>query len=95
MDEQPVAFDENRHHPSFYLPHGDLVLVPLTSENRPSKLFRVHRGILSYNSPVFSGMLTLPGSPLATEIYDGVPLVRMSDDEEDVVILLKALYDSR
>ena len=86
---------EGVRHPKFYLHDGDLVIrsmgdgAPVDSPT----LFRVHRGILSYNSPVFSSMFTLPNNANSQEMFDGVPVVSVFDNAEDFAELLRALYE--
>jgi len=60
--------------------------------------FRVHRGVLSSNSSVFADMFTLPqpsaeGETEAT--VEGCPVVLLSDNAEELMHVLKALYDRR
>ncbi|KDQ58283.1 hypothetical protein JAAARDRAFT_262371 [Jaapia argillacea MUCL 33604] len=73
-----------------YFPDGNVVLA---AENADHKLrhFRVHRSILALHSPVFADIFTMPVQPEA-EQYDGVPLVRLSDQSEDVSEFLKSFY---
>lgn len=69
-------------------------------------LFRVHKSILSKHSPVFEGMFALPevasGPENAgaenlpgslDEMYEGAPVVELSDTEEQVEMLLGVFYD--
>ena len=58
-------------------------------------IFRVYRGILANNSPIFADMFTLPPLPGVNEEYDGCPVVHMPDDARPLGVLLRALYESR
>lgn len=59
-----------------------------------SMLFRVHRGVLSLNSPVFADMFALPQPADSTESIDGAPVVYITgDDGEEMCNLLRAIYD--
>ncbi|KLO16679.1 hypothetical protein SCHPADRAFT_847866 [Schizopora paradoxa] len=70
-------------------------------------LFKVHKGVLSLHSPVFKDMFELPdimdgsveggiGTGEDQEMYEGLPLVTLAGDKgEDVVHLLRRVYDSR
>ncbi|KAF9269481.1 hypothetical protein L218DRAFT_953095 [Marasmius fiardii PR-910] len=54
-------------------------------------LFRVYRGILSENSPVFADMVRFP-QPQDMEEFEGCPVVRLYDAPSDVIHFLKALH---
>lgn len=56
--------------------------------------FRISRGVLASQSPVFREMLVFP-QPAGEELVDGCPIVRLYDSPEDVRYFLKAIYDSR
>ena len=77
-------------HPGFYLPDGDIV-ISAKSRNNDTQLFRVHRFLLCYHSPVFKDMFLL-SSPDDNEKHDGVPVVNLPDDAADVASLLNFLY---
>ncbi|ESK92286.1 hypothetical protein Moror_4684 [Moniliophthora roreri MCA 2997] len=53
--------------------------------------FRVYRGIVAQNSPVFEDMLGIP-QPRNAEFYDGCPVVELHDSPDDVLPFLKALH---
>ncbi|EIM81852.1 uncharacterized protein STEHIDRAFT_161204 [Stereum hirsutum FP-91666 SS1] len=55
-------------------------------------LFRVHQTILSLHSPIFGDTFALPNPKGANETHEGVPLVQMPDNADDLEILLKAFY---
>ncbi|KAL1671526.1 hypothetical protein EV122DRAFT_226410 [Schizophyllum commune] len=56
-----------------------------------SHLFRVHRSIMSMHSAVFCDMLSCPPSQ-SQDMYEGVPLLELLDDGEEVKYFLTALY---
>ena len=86
-DEDPVptstptdfARDEQ-----FWFDDGSIVLV---AQNIG---FRVFRSLLAAQSTVFADMLT-SGSPTVGEVYDGCPVVRLSDSPHDLRYLLRVL----
>ena len=82
-------------HPSLYFADGDLVIVACTDPAAANSIvFRVHGAILGLFSPVFAGMLSLPAPSVSgRELYDGVPLVHLSDDAKDMADFLDALYN--
>ncbi|KAN0137713.1 hypothetical protein V8E53_004469 [Lactarius tabidus] len=53
--------------------------------------FRADKVILSMSSPFFADLFTLP-QPSDNEVLDGLPVVRLSEDEETLHSLLTILY---
>jgi len=58
----------------------------------PSLMFRVYKGILSAHSQVFRDMFSEPQPPDGEDM-DGIPVVDISDDSDDVKHFLRALND--
>ncbi|KAH8826498.1 hypothetical protein DL96DRAFT_1608158 [Flagelloscypha sp. PMI_526] len=56
------------------------------------RLFKVYRGILAAQSPVFSDMFSLPPTH-DQEILDGCPLVELLDDPDSVEFFLRAVLE--
>lgn len=61
-------------------------------------VFRVFRGILASNSPVFSDMFSVPqptnaGAP-GPDMFDSCPLIQIHDTPEDTSHFLKAIHDA-
>ena len=83
------------HDANFYLADGDLAVYSAVSQDDAATVtvFRVHKGILAFHSPVFRDMLALPTHPTGQEMHDGAPLVRVTDTAEELHALLAALYD--
>ena len=54
--------------------------------------FRIHNSVLAHHSPVFADMLSIPAGSMEREKYDGVSLVHLHDDAEDVEELFKVFY---
>ena len=80
--------------PDFYLPDGDFAICSAPSaQDSVVTVFRVHKPVMAYNSPVFHDMLELPAYPTGQETHEGVPLVRVTDSAEEMRALLAALYD--
>ncbi|KIJ57866.1 hypothetical protein HYDPIDRAFT_34721 [Hydnomerulius pinastri MD-312] len=67
---------------------GNIVLVT------EGKYFRVYRGILSSQSPIFKDMFSCPQpeDPSAPEM-DGCPTIQLHDAVNDLQIVLRALHD--
>lgn len=81
------------HDSKFYLQDGDLAICSSSSQEGPVTIFRIHKPVMLYNSPVFRSMFDLPVAPEGQEKHDGVPIVRVTDSAEELRALLNALYD--
>jgi hypothetical protein len=55
--------------------------------------FRVYRGILAANSPVFKDMFSLP-QPNEEELVEGCPVVTLHDSAVDMGHFLRAIHDA-
>ncbi|OSC96842.1 hypothetical protein PYCCODRAFT_1420409 [Trametes coccinea BRFM310] len=73
--------------PGLWFDDGNIVLI---ADKRVA--FRVHRGVLTRHSSIFSDAFGLP-QPGSAECYDGCPVLHISDQAADVDFLLQALYD--
>ncbi|KAJ7081128.1 hypothetical protein B0H15DRAFT_803736 [Mycena belliarum] len=58
-----------------------------------STLFRVYRGVLSAQSPIFRDAFTIP-QPSEEEAYEGCPVVTLHDSAEDLTLFLLGLLDA-
>ncbi|KAF8193928.1 hypothetical protein K438DRAFT_1969224 [Mycena galopus ATCC 62051] len=56
-------------------------------------LFRVYRGVLAAQSPIFRDTFAIPQPP-TQDTYDGCLLVILHDSPEDLRIFLKAIHDA-
>ena len=68
----------------FWLQDGNLVLVA------GNVAFRVYRGLLAAQSEVFEGLFA-SATPATGEMFQGCPVVHLSDSPEDLVRLLRVL----
>ena len=91
--KQP-GLPQQQHH-KLYFPDGDIVLSAEKSNHTANVLMRVHTVILGHYSAVFSGLFSLPVSSNANEMYDGLPVVQMTDTAEDLAKFIETLYDPR
>ncbi|KAF8516079.1 hypothetical protein JB92DRAFT_2788526 [Gautieria morchelliformis] len=74
-----------KHHPELYMPDGTMLFLA------DNTLFRVYPGLLSKHSEVFRGMTSLSEChPPNSGTYDGCPVVRLTDDAEDLAFFLSA-----
>ncbi|TDL16671.1 hypothetical protein BD410DRAFT_795064 [Rickenella mellea] len=84
-----IALEDRKRHSSLWFDDGNIVLATRAS------IFRVHRGLLSKNSPVFSDMLSMPQPETMEPTFDGLPIVELSDDDTDFTHILNFFYDRR
>ncbi|KAJ7747295.1 hypothetical protein B0H16DRAFT_1280384, partial [Mycena metata] len=76
--------------PDLYFDDGNIVLSAKDGKGQ-TIYFRLSKRILAKNSPVFKDMLAMP-TPETVEHYDGIPLVEMPDDADDLRLLLSLLF---
>ncbi|KAK7690526.1 hypothetical protein QCA50_005624 [Cerrena zonata] len=92
--EENINVEENQKRATdagLWFEDGNIILI---AQYTP---FKVHRGLLSRKSEVFRDMFTLPPpeSPNKCDLMDGIPIVHMSDNWEDLSIVLSVLYDGQ
>ena len=68
-----------------FLEDGDLVLICQDTA------FCVYRTTLVVHSEVFRDMFAMPQPPDA-ELFEGLPLVHLTDDKTELTYVLKTLY---
>ncbi|TCD63777.1 hypothetical protein EIP91_004960 [Steccherinum ochraceum] len=79
------SLENYSRHPELWFDDGNVILAV------KGTLFRVYRGILSAESPVFRDMFST-GQPGEGEMMDGCPVVHLQDALEDVVKFLQLLF---
>lgn len=82
-----------QQHPNLYFQDGDVILSAPLPSDKGTTLLRVHRVVLSHHSPVFKDMFAFPSNPQVNEMLDGVPVVRMPDDGDELAGLISAFYN--
>lgn len=88
MDSSFCPPQECKHHETLWFEDGSIVL------QTGKTIFCVHRSILAARCSVFKDMLAFPVPPSGTDAYDGLPLVRLHDDEEEMGWFILAIFDS-
>ena len=79
---------------SLYLEDGDIALsAPSSATPGTSLVFRIDKIFLRRRSAIFRDMLSFSPGNGPNDVYDGVPLVRLADDGEDMARLLGGIYD--
>ncbi|TDL15568.1 hypothetical protein BD410DRAFT_853551 [Rickenella mellea] len=76
-------FPDRQRHPNLWFEDGNIVLSTNLS------IFRVHRGLLSLNSPVFANMLSeLQPDVTKTAFHclPGIPVLEICDDDEQFTL---------
>jgi hypothetical protein len=75
----------------FYIEDGNIVLSTKDKDGNIT-YFRVHRSTLMKHSPIFRDMFNIP-TPPDMDLYDGVPVVQLQDDPNDLKAFLTFLYE--
>ncbi|KAI1786065.1 hypothetical protein LXA43DRAFT_81874 [Ganoderma leucocontextum] len=83
-DSESQSFDDLTRDEEFWLEDGNIVLVA------GKRGFKIYRGLLAVQSPVFADMFST-ANPDVSQLYDGCPVIRLSDSAEDLRHLLHAL----
>ncbi|TDL16720.1 hypothetical protein BD410DRAFT_689424, partial [Rickenella mellea] len=80
-----------KRHPKLWFKDGDIIFTTNAT------IFRVHRGVLSMHASVFADMFSLPypNSDNVNPTFDGLPVVEVSDADDDFAHLLHLFYDRR
>jgi len=82
---------------SLWFNDGNVVLsadARVDSGRSTVALFRVHKSQLSRHSKVFDDMFNLSdGMEESSELYEGAPLVHLTDPALDVALMLKSIYN--
>ncbi|VDC03750.1 unnamed protein product [Peniophora sp. CBMAI 1063] len=80
----------------FYFNDGTIALRALSKDKNCYTIYRVHKSLLALHCSVFRDMFGDTDTihfDAASEKYDGVPLMHLHDEPEDIRDFLKALYD--
>lgn len=88
MGSQPVSENTRKRDEEFWYDDGNIILIARGIE------FRVYRGLLVENSPVFSDMFSLPQPPVASSSAaapadNNCSAVHLSDSPEDIRHMLR------
>jgi hypothetical protein len=81
----PISLDVPQRCPDVWFEDGTVVL------QAEDTVFRVYRGILSANSPVFNDMFTIP-QPLEVPEIEGCAVIQLYDSPTDLRHFLKAIH---
>lgn len=85
---------EMKRDPDMWMGDGNVVIAAVdeTGEEKGIRLFRCHMSVLAKHSTVFEDLFALARG-LDAEEYEGLPLVTVTADCNDVKGLLRILYD--
>ena len=76
--------------PTFEVPDTNIIIRSSEPRRFPESI----KSVLVMTSPFFKDILSLP-QPLDSETFDGLPVVRLSEDSELLNILVSILYPVR
>lgn len=87
--------------PSLYSPYLPSTIDSSRTQSDTIILFRVYKGLLLRDSPVFESLFSLPSTSTQSdgeagesvnETYEGVPLIFVSDSKEEIESLLSFIF---
>ncbi len=81
----PPPLEGLQPHSEFWIEDGNLILVAR------DVAFRVYRGLLAKQSTVLGEMAAKSSEDVYEAIFDGCPIVRLSDSPQDLTHLLRIL----
>jgi hypothetical protein len=85
---------DERRDEDLYFEDGSVILSAKGSDG-DLVYFRVHKSVLTKQSPVFKDMFSVPSPASEMEMYDDLPLVHLHDSSEELKEFLQAMYDPR
>ncbi|KAH9986563.1 hypothetical protein BJV74DRAFT_537660 [Russula compacta] len=85
---------ETYESPDLWFDDGNIIIRTVLNENRAFTVYKVHKSILALHSTVFSDLFDGPQSAfdVASDQYDGLPVIELPDLPSEVNDFLKALY---
>lgn len=83
-----LPVDELEHSSEVWFEDGNVII------QAESIIFRVHRGILSAQSPILRNLLSSL-SDIKPAVFGGCPILSLTDHAKDVAHFLKAMMDRR
>lgn len=83
-----------------WMSDGNIIIAVVDEAQNERHLFKCHRSVLSSSLPVLKEMfeadqLSGASTTLASEHYEGIPIVRLFDEPQDVRQLLGIFYNPR
>ena len=84
---------EPQRHEKLYFTDGNVAICAAGKGSQPM-VFRVHQTLLSVSSTVFEDMFA-SSTPTADEVFDGHPVVRLTDSPTDLAHLLRVLLPNK
>lgn len=84
MDIEPAVPSPERVH-NLWFDNENVVI------KAQAKLFRLSRGILTQQSPIFADMFRIPQPP-DMQMVDGCPLVEIPDSADDAAVFFSSYF---
>ena len=80
--------------PDLWFEDGNIVIRTVLSDDRAYIAYKVHKSILISHSNAFRDMFDGPQTAfdIASDRYDGLPVIQLTDSPSEVNDFLKALY---
>jgi hypothetical protein len=85
---------ETYESPDLWFDDGNIIIRTVHSDDRAHIAFKVHKSILVTHSNVFRDLFDGPqvAFDVASDRYDGLPVIQLPDPPSEVNSFLKALY---
>jgi hypothetical protein len=85
---------ETYESPDLWFDDGNIIIRTVLHEKRVYTAYKVHKSILVSHSTVFHDLFDGPQAAfdIASDRYDGLPVIQLPDSPTEVNDFLKALY---
>jgi len=85
---------ETYENPDLWFDDGNIIIRTVISHKRSYAVCKVHKSILAAHSNVFHDLFDGPQAAfhIASDRYDGLPVIELPDSPSEVKNFLKALY---
>jgi hypothetical protein len=85
---------ETYESPGLWFDDGNVIIRAVLNHNRAYIVYKIHKSILILHSNVFRDLFDGPQAAfdVASDRYDGLPVIQLPDSPSEVDHFLKALY---
>jgi len=85
---------ETYESPDLWFDDGNIIIRAVLNDNRAYTAYKIHKSVLILHSNVFRDLFDGPQAAfdVASDQYDGLPVIQLPDSPSEVNHFLKALY---
>ena len=85
---------ETYESPDLWFDDGNIIIRAVLNDNRAYTAYKIHKSVLTLHSNVFRDLFDGPQAAfdVASDRYDGLPVIQLPDSPSEVNHFLKALY---